>query len=487
MAYRPPGNVITAVPNTNLYAGNQTAMTVCVIGLGPITVAVTDEAVVRGSGSTDYLSAYANGYTGVVVSQIAKSPNVVSGSGLTGKLVSQEGLLYNLASATISSSGTITWATGSSADIPSSGSVYYVTYTRARTASEYQPKIYTDKQSIYADKGPENNTTGILSVAGAAVLENGAPQVMLVQASGSSFSLSAYQAAIDSLKAKTNIRSVVAVLPSGSSITDWMNVHAYLAAHVQQMYANPQTTRNMFVGTPSPTYAVGGFNIIGDAQTPNSYCYYATQLNSRMIQYVVHATPMTRTDANGNAYEYAGGFMAAAIAGLWAAQPDYSTPINNQIVTGFVIPDDFWNEDQMNQLAAAGCLVVKSKAGIVTVRDAITTDTTNADTQEGTIFQQEMLVRQTVDAAIYKTYQSKGAKITPKTPAMVAGTIAAALQSLVNSGDIYAYGKTLNPITGEAPISVTRDPVEPRRLNASWSVSYMYPLKWVFATFSTYF
>jgi hypothetical protein len=131
-------------------------------------------------------------------------------------------------------------------------------------------------------------------------------------------------------------------------------------------------------------------------------------------------------------------------------------------------------------------LVLKNKSGITTIRDAITTDGTSADTQEISVVAVQRLVKRTVRNGLNNTYMGKGVVISQNTPSHVAATTASILQGLVSAGEIFGYGTVDNPTTGEVKISAKQNTTEPRQIDLTFSYKPLYPLKWIVATASVY-
>jgi hypothetical protein len=181
-----------------------------------------------------------------------------------------------------------------------------------------------------------------------------------------------------------------------------------------------------------------------------------------------------------------GNFAAAAIAGKQCSQRLRSTPITGMAITGVTMDDEKWNDSEMNFLASSGCLVLQSKSGIIKIRDAITTDPANADTQEMSVISQERLVKRSLRNGLENTYKGKGKVILPTTPNDVIATTEAILRTLVKEGEIYGYGTIDDPVTGETKISAKQNSTEPRAIDVTCSVKYLYPLKWIRVTVSTY-
>jgi hypothetical protein len=181
-----------------------------------------------------------------------------------------------------------------------------------------------------------------------------------------------------------------------------------------------------------------------------------------------------------------GNYLSAALAGVRAAQTKRSTPVHGFTLTGITLEDDKWNDAEMNQLGSAGCCVIMSKSGVITVRDDITTDSTSADTQEPSVVDVQRLVQETLRTVLNNTYTNKGKVITSTTINDVVATTASGLQSLVTSKEISAYGKVDNPLTGETKIFAKQNSQEPRQIDVTCSYLPLYPLKYLNVNVSVY-
>jgi hypothetical protein len=87
--------------------------------------------------------------------------------------------------------------------------------------------------------------------------------------------------------------------------------------------------------------------------------------------------PRRTPDSVSGTVNVGGQYMAAALAGMLASYA-VSTPLTRKPVSGFAGVNDFRSRQDKNDDAAAGLLVVESRGLAVTVRHAITTDTSGA-------------------------------------------------------------------------------------------------------------
>jgi hypothetical protein len=478
--YRPQGVSVEVLNNPNLINIGGGRKIPAIVGFGPSEILIIDEPVKRGSGLIDALAVSAEI---IEILSITSDVKVTPGS-QNYKLISDNGALYAAASASVAGDGQIEWEPRTEFDlnIPRAGDTYYVTYKHAPIATQYNPTIFTDSVLLKKKYGEEDNYEGILSAAGSVVLENGSPAVMVVQVEGDAqvFNEGAYKLAIDKLQKKDNISYIVPMFPSGSvTRSDQDKIVTYAYTHTQLMNNNARE-RGLIVGSPSEGYAEGGFDEIGDALTSLSYLGKVDALMNENVTYVVPSEI------------YRGGLLfdanlaAAAIAGLKSAQLKQSTPIHGFVVAGIEVEEEKWTDFEMDQLGAGSCLVLEQKAGMVTVRDAITTDPTSADTQEMSVVDTKRLVKKTLRTGLANVYTNKGKVIDVSTPGDVIATTSSILDSLINDREISTKGVVDNPLTGETKINAQQNPIEPRKIDVTCSYKPLYPLKWISVTVSVF-
>lgn len=479
--YQPRGVKVEVQDNPNFINVGDDVRLPALVAIGPTTVTVVDEAVERGATTVDTLSVSTANISSIT--QIANTPGISSGS-VSAQSITSNGALYSLASASITNPGQVTWS-GSGDNVPDEGDIYYISYIYDVLAAQFDPKTFSDKAALKSTYGSEDVTDGLLTVGGAIVLENGSPAVMCVQASGSSYVEANYKAAIDKLKKKTNIEQLVILFPSGSvTRAQQETLLNYAVTHVKTMTNNGRE-RGLMTGSPSAYFASDGFDTIGDESTTSTYRYRAAALNDRDVVYIVPSRTR-RKDESGVYMELDGNFAAAAVAGVQSAQDKQSTPIHGFNVTGIEITNEKWNEFEMNQLGSSGCLVLESRSNVITIRDAITTDGTSADTQEVSVVSTQRLVKRTLRDVLTNTYTNKGKVITSTTTNDVEATTYSALYSLVLANEIADIGRNDDPLTGETKISAKRDTTEPRRILVTCSYQPLYPLKWITVTVSVF-
>lgn len=503
--YSPPKVDVNVVANPRIINIAGDARLLAIVGIGPTSRTVTDESVTRGVGNLDTLAAYPQSasitkvakrsglnYTSGGSSNDVDAVTGVNGSLYTGSIAGTPWYGYS----SYGASTQIKWPLESGTQvtagaIPATGSVYFVSYTYDLPSSQFLPTTFSDKTPLTAMYGEESNTTGCLTVAGSIALENGAPAVICVQVSGSmaDMSVAKYRDAIDKLRKKSNVEEIVCIFPSGSltPVTFRDDVQTYLFQHTQLMNIKGRW-RGMYYGVGSPYYnpsTTGANDTIGDSATAVSYIGKAVAYAN---EDVILPAPsyVWRYDSNNNRIELDASYLACAIGGLRSAQLLRATPITGATLTGFNIEEEKWDMFQMDNLGANGVCIVYNFSGVNSIRDAITTDPTSADTQEQSVIGQKRNVERTLESKLFQTYTNKGKTINPSTVRDVEATTRSILNALRQAGEIYGYGVKDDPNTGEVKIVAIQDTTEPRRINVTCSIKYLYPLKFISVTVSTY-
>lgn len=453
MAYTPPSVRVTSIANNRIINIDENARIPCFIGEGPSTRTVSNVAIVRGSGEVDVLP---NSGSIMTLSTVAAFPDATSSDEhWTGYFDT-------------SGSGGIYWDGVAGDSAPRKGEVYYVSYTYPVPLDQYDPQLFVDSNDVKAFYGEESTDTGKLTIAANMALENGAPAVMCIQVSGDVGIDANWSTALNKLKKKSNIAYIV-------PITDSLTIQNLAVAHCA-VESNPDTghERECIFGADSDTTDVDGFVTKANA------------FNNKRVIFVAPDENVTRTAASGTVFTLGGEYVAAALSGLITSQDKIISPVTGKQIVGFVIPDDQYEPYDMNRMANAGVCVIYSKSGVIKVRHAITTDTSNADNREISVVSADDMVRRITRNKLQDAYIGKGIVITESTPAAVAATLKAIWNSLVRDKLISSYGTKNDPTTGEVPITVAQDPNEPTRINVTGSVKFLYPLNYISVSFYIY-
>lgn len=460
MAYRSPSVRVESVPNNRIINITEDTRIPAIVGQGPSVLTITDEVVVRsvgsGSANQDNLARY-----GVSVTQVAAYP------GATGSYTPWNNNWSYGAGTSTTDLGYIQWDSGSAGDgQPRTGEVYYVTYTYPVATDQFTPTLFTDSVDIEAKHGPSSSTSGSLTLAAKIALENGAPAVMCTQISGSAASSTVWSTAFDKLKKKDAVAYLVPIT------TDATVQSAALTHCLIESAPDTGHEREAILG-------------LADGSTVDQIIAKAVALvNKRAI--VTPGNDCLRVLADDTTLPLNGSYVAAAVAGLQTAQEKPIQPITGKILVGFSMPDDQFEPYDMNRMGNAGVLVYYSRDGIIKIRHAITTDTASADTEEISIVASDNLVRRITRNRLSAAFIGKGIVIDTGTPTAVAQAVKAIWAQLVRDGLIHSYGMKFDPTTGEVPITAAQDANEPRRINVTGSVKFLYPLNFINVTFFVY-
>lgn len=465
MVYRPPHVRVESIANNRIINISEEDRIVAIVGPGPTTRSVTDEAVTRVSGSAPSIDRLAN--SKVTVTKVAAYP------GATGSYGNWSGNYIWVPGTGGTDTGAILWMSGSSGNgQPRDGETYYVTYTYPVPTTQYNPQLFVDSGDIENIYGIEASATGAITTGAKIVLENGAPAVMCLQISGSVDSSLVWTNTLNKLKKKDMV-SYVVPLASGSNSDDVRT--AVLTHCLNESSPDIGHEREAVFGL---TY--------GDNMSVDSYISTATAFSNKRAILVTPGIGVTRTLSDGRVKVLDGDYCAAAVAGAVTAQEKPIYPITGKIIVGIEIPDDQYEPYDMNRMGAVGVCVLYSKSGVIKCRHAMTTDTASADTEEISVVAADDLVRRITRNKLEDQFLGKGIVVNPNTSRNVEAAVRAIWGQLVRNGSIYAFGTKNDPTTGEVPISAVQDSSEPRKILVTGSIKYLYPLNYINVSFYTY-
>lgn len=454
MVYNPPGVTVESIAGQRVISISEEVRVPAIISVGPNIRTVIDEPVERaagsGSGNVDYLANY-----GVTVTQVAAIP------GTSGSYANWAGNWTYGAGSDSDNLGYVEWSSGEPGNgQPKEGEIYYVSYTYPVPAVQYDPTLFVDSDDIIAFYGAEDLVTGMMTLAANLALENGAPAVMCVQVSGSNDA--AWKAAVDKLKKKKNVAYVIPITTNSTRqgyITDHCLVESQpLIGHERECLL--------------------GMTAVSDV---DAHVARAQALSNIRNILVFPSANVTRGD-----FTLDGTYVAAAAAGSITGQDKVVSPVTGKTLIGFALPDEAYEPYDMNRLGANGVLVCYSEAGVVKVRHSITTDTTSATTAEISIVASDDYVRRITRTKLDDIFLNKGIVIGPTTTGAVEEAVKAIWNAMVRDGYIYEYGTKTDPLTGQVPIKAIVDSVEPRQINVTGSIKYLYPLNYIKVTFFVY-
>ncbi len=400
------------------------------------------------------------------------------------------------------------------ATVPPVNDVIYIDYEYTKSSNAYVPQSFAtfgDVVNAYGQiadwtlitTGPNAGTYQLANVnplvLGAQIaFDNNAPIVTLVQNQGAGTTGGDYLASLNLLQTKTV--DLIVPLTFGSGLAAFVN-------GVNTVPNNTGTNGNMSTANiaealyyadlhcdtmSSPDnkmerVALGSLGAaeIGDINTPNTYIYTASvALDDKRIALVAPGTcTIQLQDPNGN-YQNVnvdGSLLAVAVAAL-SANPnsDVATPLTNQELTDFSSisaqtpghPSTDYVNVEMNNLAAAGVMVIAAEGPRIFVRQQLTTDQTNPIVGEFSVVTLADYVSQAVRSSCN---QYIGKKLVPAiTIPSVKGTILATLQALAAADIISSFGAVTCQINSN----------NPTQLLVSAAYVPIFPLNQIIVTFT---
>jgi len=238
--------------------------------------------------------------------------------------------------------------------------------------------------------------------------------------------------------------------------------------------ANNGTFQRAFLGLDQTVASGTNPSLINTAQLID------TTLNSSRVtvvapQSVTYNPGLNTTNGSTTGYVNLDGiYLTAAIAGVFAGQPNVATPITNKTVTGFIgIPNQISANDS-NVLQSFGTTVVRqNNFGTLTIRQGLTTNVTNWLTQEISI----NAIGDQLAKALTNALNNSGLIGSPLTQTNVhslESVVASTLQYAVKTGLIQAY---LN-------LSFSQSPSNTTQINVTFTYSPTIPLNYIQVTMS---
>ena len=203
---------------------------------------------------------------------------------------------------------------------------------------------------------------------------------------------------------------MVAVFPSGSTLQSDINtVHAYLKSHCESM-STPEARkeREFIMGDAPADFATGGHDAIGDTTTDPSYIYRATAYDTKRAIYIA-PTKVYRTDGSGNTMHLDANYAACAMAGAILSKNNVRSniPQTGKQLVGFTIENEKWTDTEKDYMGGYGVCILESRANVVTVRHALTTDVSSAETAEDSVVQQENMVKRSLRTGLEGAFKGK--------------------------------------------------------------------------------
>jgi hypothetical protein len=363
------------------------------------------------------------------------------------------------------SGNNISWIPGGSS--PTLADNYYITYTETRPTSAYTPTLYFDANLIYEDHGNGLRTNGDIndvSVGGAITLNAGAGGVIIAQLDLSSAVdpdnptptelEAAFIVVRDKLNKITDYKLFLVPMSSGTlNTTSAANIffnHAVLASQPEN-----KQERTVIMALPV------GTTYTSAATIAQGYAH------ERMVVPLVPDATLTVTGYTGT---YDTRFYAAALSGVLCGTA-ISRTICDEIVPGVTFTDNF-TPAELKYLVGRGVSPGKIRGEVVRNVAAITTDTTNALTEDLGVQDCKDYVRKYWREGLWNNF--KNAPINAALIGMMTNASTAMLRYLQDQAIISAF----------ASVSVRQDSVEPRKLNITGKIQPAYGLQFIDVTFT---
>ena len=352
---------------------------------------------------------------------------------------------------------------------PVTGKKYYVSFVCPKTADDYEPTLFADQNLIEDIYGDSDDLTGTspdntLSLGAKIMKQNGSAFIWCCQANVSGGIISGFEAAFDRLQAVTPW-VIVPMLP----ISDTINTEllAYSKAHVNAMSNEIENKyRTVILGAQKAL----------DSKTAKStsiaaYLSIFASLNTARIPYIVSSK--CQRLVGDLLIDLDGCYLAAAVAGI-CTNPTYDAgePLSGKQIVGFTdISSSIYLNSELNYIAQYGGMIIEKEGTAFEIRHALTTDTTDAATQEFKVTKIQDYVADTTRTALTKAF----------------------VRTRNTGGPTYSSMKTMivmlldmmipNIITDKDNINVQPDPVEPRQINVRFGIKPTWDIDWIYVEF----
>jgi len=347
------------------------------------------------------------------------------------------------------------------------------TYTTVTTGVNY---TFTDFNSVQNLFGPAfTYTTGSpvlnspCTLAAYLAFLNGAKVVTLQNIASTSGSLADFTTALQGLTGQAGIDVIVPLVYDYSYNTQatgtfFVNLQQFLSAQ-----AGNSIFQRAFIGMDSTVT-----NLTSTASA------ITTDLSSARITLAAPQTMTynpginTTTGLTTGTVQIPGYYLAAALAGLFVGQQGVQIPITNKLVTGFAgVPNQITAANSTTLQSYGATVVRQQKNGQITVRQGLTTDTSNWITSELSIQAIGDVLGNFLE---YNLTNSNliGSPLTPMTLATLQSYTTSLLNNLRATGLIQAF---TTPTYSQDPNNLTR-------VNITFQYSPTLPLNYINVAFS---
>jgi len=396
-----------------------------IIGEGAVTFTVTEEVTKGSAGGTDDLA-----HPALSIIRIGNFSTTTDFAATTDYLLT---------------GGDVDWSPGGAE--PATGQKYYVTYTYAKVAADFAPKLYDNFNAILQAYGPVtldlngNLTTASYITMAAQIMMGpgiGATNIIVAQiaptvpgspvASDFTSALTALQESVGPLKVDPYY-----LTPLGGRLSDGdvSLVNAAFLNHCIQM-ADPQfrKERRVYTGLKSNASFASVITAAGALGSDQVNSGRATLL-ANFDPTLTVSTPTGPRDVTLDGF-----FAAAAVAGFRSTQVA-SQPALNKLLPAFSGFVTTFSSTQIDQLDDAGSMVLENLAGTIRMVNDVTVNVVND-------IEKSIPTVETRDALILSLRRRLassflGLRGSPAIPAQIEQSTDSFLEERRGSGDIQAF------------------------------------------------
>jgi len=464
MAYTPPGVKVTEFTEPVINPLLAAPANVCIIGQAQGTQQRTDVITLAGETAVVLPSA--------PVDATMTSGSIVSVMDATNPGLAPEGYVSDDDWDLDASAHTL--ARDEDGDIPD-GATVYVTYTftpadyyfpiKLNTLSDIEDRFGT----AYNDAGTEINSR--LTYAAQIAFENGAQELTLLPlfynnsgtrqspADGQAASATTWASNYEALRDLVDINIIVPIIgQSHASVGDstQLSVIQTLQDHIKFM----KTEQQYIIGVVGEDSSAS--SSVAQQETIRTHAStVASRYNGEISEQMVFVSPskFTRsTPAISGTIHVGGQYVAAAIAGVLAAQP-VSAPLTRKRLSGFQSVADYRSKADKNADAEVGLTVIEQRGRSVLIRHGITLDTAGGSaTREISIVRAKHRViesvRDTLETQVIgKVIADSAAPTVVRTAVISVLSNLRFVKDIVDFGDVQARTLSLDPTTIEVRFS----------------------------------
>ncbi len=400
---------------------------------------IAEETIIRGS-STPYVNT-ADPLAHIGVTEILSVGNRPYSSDYT------EGVDFQLVD------DTIDWSLGG--DEPSVGSKYYIRYKYSKVATDYEPKLLYSRKEAQEEYG-QPLVGNELAIALDVYFDNGPAPVIAVQTDG--ITTTSYRNAIDALQYQIEGVDATHIIMLNTSDT----LHSYLYTHVATM--SDMVHRKERRAIISTAIATSSANMI----------LKATAFADERVIYIPQWATRELTDSAGATAVYTlnGTYVACAIIGKLISK-SIEESITNEPISGFIELGIEYLEEEADNLANNGILVLYSRGGILKVRHDISTSVATPEENQISILEIRDFLIKNVRDGLEKQWLAK-----PIYGAETIGNIERSTSAILDKMIEARY------ITDYSGISAEQNITDNRRIDVTFMFKPVYPLMWIYINFS---